>query len=202
MLVLVTDGFVDEAPLAGLRARLDRARIETIALAVGPDADVGALATTGRRRSRRGASRESGCRPAAGHAHRARASPRRGSSAGRSAWSSVRHCRSRREHGAIGRTSRLMPSPGPSRMHRMAVQSHRGDPLIAFQAIRQRPRGCGDQRARTLDSTVVAVARVAASRRWPGRLECRHGRGRRCCVGGIGCPWWAADRGRTAFRGR
>jgi len=43
LLVIVTDGFVDSAPLAGLRARLDRARIETIALAVGPDADVGAL---------------------------------------------------------------------------------------------------------------------------------------------------------------
>lgn len=43
LLVVVTDGFVDEAPLAELRARLDRARIETVALAVGPDADVGAL---------------------------------------------------------------------------------------------------------------------------------------------------------------
>ena len=76
MLILVTDGFVEEAPLDGLRARLDRARIETIALAVGPDADVGALqrlvgADAGRR-----ASSESGCRPAAGHAHRARTAPR------------------------------------------------------------------------------------------------------------------------------
>ena len=43
MLVVVTDGFVDDAPLAELRARLDRSRIEMIALAVGPDADVGAL---------------------------------------------------------------------------------------------------------------------------------------------------------------
>ncbi len=43
MLVLVTDGFVDAAPLSELRARLARARIETIALAVGPDADVDAL---------------------------------------------------------------------------------------------------------------------------------------------------------------
>ena len=43
MLVLVTDGFVDDAPLAELRARLDRSRIEMIALAVGPDADVNAL---------------------------------------------------------------------------------------------------------------------------------------------------------------
>ena len=44
MLVVVTDGFIDDAPLAALRARLDRARIEIIALAVGPDADVSALA--------------------------------------------------------------------------------------------------------------------------------------------------------------
>lgn len=43
ILMLVTDGFADDAPLAGLRARLERARIETIALAVGPDADSGAL---------------------------------------------------------------------------------------------------------------------------------------------------------------
>ncbi len=43
MLVLVTDGFVGDAPLAQLRDRLDRARIETIAIAVGPDADAAAL---------------------------------------------------------------------------------------------------------------------------------------------------------------
>lgn len=43
MLVIVTDGFIDNAPLAELRARLDRSRIETIALAVGPDADATAL---------------------------------------------------------------------------------------------------------------------------------------------------------------
>ncbi len=43
LLVVVTDGFADDAPIAELRARLARARIETIALAVGPDADVAAL---------------------------------------------------------------------------------------------------------------------------------------------------------------
>lgn len=43
MLVIVTDGFVDEVPVAALRARLARSRIETIALAIGPDADVDAL---------------------------------------------------------------------------------------------------------------------------------------------------------------
>jgi Ca-activated chloride channel family protein len=43
MLVLVTDGFVDQAPGARLRARLEKAHIETIAIAVGPDADAAAL---------------------------------------------------------------------------------------------------------------------------------------------------------------
>jgi Ca-activated chloride channel family protein len=43
MLVIVTDGFIDEAPLAALQARLKHLHIETIALAVGPDADLRAL---------------------------------------------------------------------------------------------------------------------------------------------------------------
>jgi Ca-activated chloride channel family protein len=43
MLVIATDGYTDDAPIAELRAHLARARIETIALAIGPDADVAAL---------------------------------------------------------------------------------------------------------------------------------------------------------------
>jgi Ca-activated chloride channel homolog len=43
ILVLVTDGFVDDAPLVELRARLERASIETVALVVGADADASAL---------------------------------------------------------------------------------------------------------------------------------------------------------------
>jgi Ca-activated chloride channel homolog len=43
-LVLVTDGFLDAAAIDRLRARMTRARVELIALAVGPDADTGALA--------------------------------------------------------------------------------------------------------------------------------------------------------------
>ena len=43
ILVVVTDGFADDAPIAELHARLARARVETIALAIGPDADVLAL---------------------------------------------------------------------------------------------------------------------------------------------------------------
>jgi Mg-chelatase subunit ChlD len=43
MLVVVTDGFVDEAPLEALRRRLEESRIEVVALAIGPDADASAL---------------------------------------------------------------------------------------------------------------------------------------------------------------
>jgi len=44
MLVVVTDGFVDEAPLEALQSRLEESRIEVVALAIGPDADASALA--------------------------------------------------------------------------------------------------------------------------------------------------------------
>jgi hypothetical protein len=44
MLVLVTDGFVDDAPLEALRRRLEEGRIEVVALAIGADADASALA--------------------------------------------------------------------------------------------------------------------------------------------------------------
>lgn len=43
LLIVVTDGFVDDAPLASLRRRLESSHIEVIALAVGPDADAAAL---------------------------------------------------------------------------------------------------------------------------------------------------------------
>jgi Mg-chelatase subunit ChlD len=43
IIVLVTDGFVDDVPATVVRSRLSRAGIELIALAVGPDADVAAL---------------------------------------------------------------------------------------------------------------------------------------------------------------
>lgn len=44
MLVLVTDGFVDDAPLEALQRRLEEASIEVVALAVGSDADASSLA--------------------------------------------------------------------------------------------------------------------------------------------------------------
>ncbi|MEO7115397.1 MAG: VWA domain-containing protein [Caldimonas sp.] len=43
MLVVVTDGFTDDAPIDALRARLARAHIETVALAIGPEADVATM---------------------------------------------------------------------------------------------------------------------------------------------------------------
>ena len=43
VLVVVTDGFTDDAPIDALRARLAAAHIETVALAIGPDADVAAM---------------------------------------------------------------------------------------------------------------------------------------------------------------
>ena len=44
IIVLVTDGFVDQQPDSALEARLTRAQVELIALGVGPDADMAALA--------------------------------------------------------------------------------------------------------------------------------------------------------------
>ena len=44
IIVLVTDGFVDQQPDSALEARLARAQVELIALGVGPDADMAALA--------------------------------------------------------------------------------------------------------------------------------------------------------------
>lgn len=43
ILVLVTDGFVGDVPIDTIRDRLSRAGVEVVALAIGPDADVGAL---------------------------------------------------------------------------------------------------------------------------------------------------------------
>ena len=44
IIVLVTDGFVDREPDSALDARLNRAQVELIALGVGPEADMAALA--------------------------------------------------------------------------------------------------------------------------------------------------------------
>jgi hypothetical protein len=132
MLVLVTDGFIDDASLAELRARLERARIETIALAVGPDADANAL--------ERLVGAEAGV---VLHVNEAAELPlimRTG----------VERRRARVERGTIAVTQRqtLPFSPGtlkdwppvaaynvtrPQPTASVSVQTERGDPLIAFQ---------------------------------------------------------------------
>ena len=134
LLVLVTDGFVDDAPLAGLRERLDRSHIETIALAVGPDADVDAL------------QRLVGAATGAGQVLRV------DQAAGLplAMRSGVERRRSRVERGTISVQQR-QPLPFPPGTWAdwpavaayavtrarpeavVALQSQRGDPLIAYQ---------------------------------------------------------------------
>jgi len=134
MLVIVTDGFVDDTPLAGLRARLERSHIETIALAVGPDADVGALQRLV------GVATDAGLVLRVDQAAELPLAMRSG----------VERRRSRVERGAIAVQQR-QPLPFPpgtwndwptvaahvvtrSRPEAVvALQSQRGDPLIAYQ---------------------------------------------------------------------
>ena len=134
VLVLVTDGFVDDAAVPELRARLARARIETLALAVGPDADVAALQRlvdgSGAGRVQR-----------VGQAAELPLAMRSG----------LERRRARIERGSIAVTQgEALPFP-PATLQdwppiaayavtrarpegRVAVRSERGDPLIAFQA--------------------------------------------------------------------
>ena len=74
VLVLVTDSFVDDTPVDEWRARLERARIETLALAVRAGRRCGRAAAPGRRRCRPGAARRPGG-GTAGHARRAGTAP-------------------------------------------------------------------------------------------------------------------------------
>ncbi|WP_144290020.1 VWA domain-containing protein [Ideonella sp. A 288] len=131
LLVVVTDGFVDSAPLDGLRARLERTRVELIALAVGPEADVGAL--------QRLVGAEAGVVLRVAEAAELPAVMRSG----------LERRRARIERGRIAATQRqpLPFAPGtladwpPVAAHAatraqagavVAVQSAQGDPLLAF----------------------------------------------------------------------
>lgn len=133
MLVLVTDGFIDDAPLAALRARLDRSRIETVALAVGPDADAGAL--------ERLVDAQSGLVLRVSQAAELPLVMRSG----------LERRRARVERGTIAVTQRLALPFEPGTLEDwpaisahyatrtqpdawVAVQSQRGEPLIAFQS--------------------------------------------------------------------
>ena len=132
MLVVVTDGFFDDAPAAELSARLARSGIEMIALAVGPDADVGAL--------ERVAGTDAGAVLRVNEAAELPLVMR----------AALERRRQRVERGTIGvaQRERLPFSPGTlqdwpaieayavtrSRPNAaVAVQSRRGDPLIAWQ---------------------------------------------------------------------
>jgi hypothetical protein len=134
LLVLVTDGFVDDAPLATLRARLAAARIDTLALAVGPDADVAALQRL--------------VGEAAGRVLRVNEA----AELPRVMRTGLEQQRARVERGRIAVEQRLpLPfAPGllagwpPVAAHAVtrpqpgavvAVQSERGEPLIAFQSV-------------------------------------------------------------------
>jgi len=134
MLVVVTDGFLDDAPLAALRARLERARIETIALAVGPDADLKAMQRL--------------IGPSAGqvlHVDQAAELPL-------AMRTGVERRRARVERGTIAVTQRAALPFAPETLEEwpaiaahlvtrsraeavVAVQSQRGDPLLAFQRV-------------------------------------------------------------------
>ncbi len=133
LLVLVTDGFVDDMPIAEMRARLERAHIETVALAIGPDADLGTL--------QRLAGNDAG---AVLRVDEAAELPR-------VMRASLERKRARIERGQFAVTQReaLPFAPGtladwpPLRSYavtrarpeaRVVLQSERGDPLIAFQA--------------------------------------------------------------------
>ncbi len=134
LLVLVTDGFVDDAPLAELRARLTRARIETLALAVGPDADGAAL----QRLVDEPAGRVLRVNEAAELPQVMR--------------SGLERQRARVEHGRIAALQALplpfapglLPGWPPVNAHAVtrpqpgavvAVQTERGEPLIAFHSV-------------------------------------------------------------------
>lgn len=132
ILVLVTDGFIDDAPLAELRARLDRSRIETIALAVGPDADANAL--------ERLVGAEAGVVLRVNEAaelplvmrsglERRRARVERGTIAVAQRQALPFSHGTLKDWPAIAAYAVTRPQPTAS----VAVQTERGDPLIAFQ---------------------------------------------------------------------
>ncbi len=201
MLVLVTDGFIEDASLAELRARLDRSRIETIVLAVGPDADATAL--------ERLVGGEAGVVLRVNEAAELPLVMRTG----------VERRRARIERGSIAVTQRqpLPFSPGtlkdwpavaayavtrPQPTAAVAVQTERGDPLIAFQSVRPWPSGCRDKRIGKLDPTMVAVARMATACGWHDRLDQRDIPGRSGHAGRVGCPRRPSGRGRCPRRGQ
>ncbi len=173
MLVVVTDGFIDDASLAELRARLERARIETIALAVGPDADVNAL--------ERLVGAEAGVVLRVNEAaelplimraglERRRARVERGTIAVDAAPGAA--VLTRNAEGLAGGRGLCRHAVATHRVRVRADRTRRS--VDRVPKVRQRPRGCRDKRAGTLDAALVAVARVAAARGWLDGLDQRN----------------------------
>jgi hypothetical protein len=173
MLVVVTDGFIDNASLAEVRARLDRSRIETIVLALGPDADVTALARLVGQDARSVVRVNEAAELPLAMRSTIRAAPG-----------------SHRPRNDCGETASALavPTGKPERLatcrgiRRDALASARigGGTVAAWRSVacvphlRPRPRGCPDLWVGTLEPAMDAVARVAAPRRWSDRLDQRH----------------------------
>ncbi|MEO8309842.1 MAG: vWA domain-containing protein [Caldimonas sp.] len=132
MLVVVTDGFTDDAPIAALRARLMRARVDTIALAIGPDADVRALQRLfGDDEGQVLRVSETAELPSAMRSglERQRARVERGAIAVEQRQALPFHPRTLEGWPAIAAHALTRSQAGAV----VAVQSRQGDPLIAFQ---------------------------------------------------------------------
>jgi hypothetical protein len=199
ILVVVTDGFVDDAPLDALRRRLADARIEVVALAIGPDADATALARL--------------TSPDAGVVLRVdeAAELPRAMSAG------LERRRARIERGRDRRRAARGPAfprgPRRSLARRRGACGHApaagGVGLAAVRQGRSRhrrlagrrgSRGRSHERARNVDAAVARVGRLAG----PGRRRCglgewRCGRGRRVDQR-VGCARGPGRRCRPAAR--
>jgi hypothetical protein len=138
ILIVVTDGFVDEAPLEALRRRLEASRIETVALAVGPDADATAL--------ERLTGRGGGVVLRVGEAAQLPGAMRAG----------LERRRARVERGVIEVHAEALPAS-------LASLGERWPPIAAFAVTRLRPEATAWLRSVQGD-TVIAAWQVGAGR--------------------------------------
>ena len=198
MLVVVTDGFTDDASIAELHARLARARVETIALAIGPDADVVALQrlfAAGEGQVLR--VRETAELPRvmrSGLERRRRASRARRDRGRAAATAAVPPGNA---HGLAGRRRARGDALAGGRRRRRAEPTRRAADRVP--AIGPRPRRRRHLRIRRVDTRLAVVARVAAAGGWPGGLGERHVAGRRSRAHRVGPPRGTSGRGRSAF---
>ena len=153
-----------------------------------------------RRGNGRCASRERGRRIAARHALRSRASPGacRARHDRRVAASGVAVLAGNAEGLASGRGLFRYPV-ATNRVRGRADRTRR--PVDCIPKVRPGPRRSRDLWTGKLDSTMVAMARVAAARRWTDGLDQRHTRGRSRRAGRVGSAGRTAGRGRCPSRG-